>query len=599
MKVGNSHISMDCDGQGFRSIEVDGVEVVRGVQCLMRDESWGSIVLIDPSSASWKQEGPNLVAEWQINVLKGAITGTAKAWLGPTSLGFELDLVPEIPVTLNRIGFVILHPLRGVAGHKFTGQTGAGAAISGEFPNNVRPDVVATDIMALTHQVEGITVDIEFHGDLFEMEDQRNWTDASFKTYSRPLNRPRPYQVLQGASLKQSVEFRFSGKKQFAPKDTRVEVRTTATRLPSLGIACEPQWWPDLANAQEPVTLWDADFLTARILANSQEDFVWLQDLSKMAGHQTALDLEIILPNKEPIVALANIAKNLGGLAKQPRGILAVTSEYMKSYQPAGPWPSRPDPSDITSKVQKLFPKSDPGYGMLTNLTELNRCPPKANSGAYVGHEIWAITHAADDRSVIETLEALTAVFATGKHISGDRKYQIGLSSIGMRTNPYGAGPVLTNDGKKHAQALVDPRHVSAFGAAYLLAVYLIAAAGGVDRICLGGLGGPFAMPIAPNNKDVAAIWRIIWALRSAKSVRVDVFEKHVFWQIESADHQESSGVVCIALSGCPPNSIIDKMINAGAQRILPPIDFSLPAGGTDGSLMPLEILMTDRNSVV
>ena len=27
----------------------------------------------------------------------------------------------------------------------------------------------------------------DFEGDLFEMEDQRNWTDGSFKTYSTPL----------------------------------------------------------------------------------------------------------------------------------------------------------------------------------------------------------------------------------------------------------------------------------------------------------------------------------------------------------------------------------------------------------------------------
>ena len=29
-------------------------------------------------------------------------------------------------------------------------------------------------------------------GDVFEMEDQRNWTDASFKTYCTPLRQPFP-----------------------------------------------------------------------------------------------------------------------------------------------------------------------------------------------------------------------------------------------------------------------------------------------------------------------------------------------------------------------------------------------------------------------
>ena len=38
-----------------------------------------------------------------------------------------------------------------------------------------------------------------FDGDVFEMEDQRNWTDASYKTYSTPLERPFPVVVPDGA----------------------------------------------------------------------------------------------------------------------------------------------------------------------------------------------------------------------------------------------------------------------------------------------------------------------------------------------------------------------------------------------------------------
>ena len=42
------------------------------------------------------------------------------------------------------------------------------------------------------------TVSVRFEGDVFEMEDQRNWTDASFKTYSRPLALPFPYHLGAG-----------------------------------------------------------------------------------------------------------------------------------------------------------------------------------------------------------------------------------------------------------------------------------------------------------------------------------------------------------------------------------------------------------------
>src|SRR5699024_4733859 len=39
----------------------------------------------------------------------------------------------------------------------------------------------------------------------FEMEDQRNWSDASYKTYSRPLELPFPYQLRAGERVHQRV----------------------------------------------------------------------------------------------------------------------------------------------------------------------------------------------------------------------------------------------------------------------------------------------------------------------------------------------------------------------------------------------------------
>jgi hypothetical protein len=44
-----------------------------------------------------------------------------------------------------------------------------------------------------------------FSGDLFEMEDQRNWTDASFKTYSTPLSLGYPHHAGVGRRFEQRV----------------------------------------------------------------------------------------------------------------------------------------------------------------------------------------------------------------------------------------------------------------------------------------------------------------------------------------------------------------------------------------------------------
>ena len=44
----------------------------------------------------------------------------------------------------------------------------------------------------------------------FEMEDQRQWLDASFKTYFRPLSWPLPYTVEEGSRIDQQVTLEFT-----------------------------------------------------------------------------------------------------------------------------------------------------------------------------------------------------------------------------------------------------------------------------------------------------------------------------------------------------------------------------------------------------
>ena len=51
---------------------------------------------------------------------------------------------------------------------------------------------------ALSVELPVGTVTTTFEGDLFEAEDQRNWTDGSFKTYSTPLASGYPLHARPG-----------------------------------------------------------------------------------------------------------------------------------------------------------------------------------------------------------------------------------------------------------------------------------------------------------------------------------------------------------------------------------------------------------------
>ena len=54
----------------------------------------------------------------------------------------------------------------------------------------------------------GVTAYFAFEGDHFELEDQRNWTDAAFKSYSTPLSRGLTHDAVRGHALRQRVTVR-------------------------------------------------------------------------------------------------------------------------------------------------------------------------------------------------------------------------------------------------------------------------------------------------------------------------------------------------------------------------------------------------------
>src|SRR3546814_3439871 len=74
---------------------------------------------------------------------------------------------------------------------------------------------------------------------------------------------------------------------------------------------------------------------------------------------------------------------------------------------------------------------------MFSYFTELNRKRPPVGLLDFVSHATCPIVHAADDRSVIQTLEAIPHIVRSARAIVGEAPYRLGPSTIGMRQNPY------------------------------------------------------------------------------------------------------------------------------------------------------------------
>lgn len=106
-----------------------------------------------------------------------------------------------------------------------------------------------------------------------------------------------------------------------------------------------------------------------------------------------------------------------------------------------------PASEEVAAAVRQQFSGVPLGGGMLSYFTELNRKPAPKGLFDFITHSVCPIVHAADDISVMETLEAMPSIIASTRRMIGKSPYHLGPSSIACSDNPYGAA-VATNPGE-------------------------------------------------------------------------------------------------------------------------------------------------------
>ena len=243
--------SLELRDDEFADIAYDGRVVLRSARAVVRDRNWDTAgLIVDRVDAS----GIALTLHVQSTGLGADLRGIVRAEVrGPGRLRVLTDLESATEFATNRTGLVVLHPpaLAGAALHV---RHPDGAVAHSRFPERISPHQPALDIAGLSWSHDGLEVDVRFTGDVFEMEDQRNWTDASYKTYSRPLALPFPYTLAAGERVVQAIDIDVSGTPTAADPDPVARIRLEeGPPLPAIGVSASTA--PDPAPAQR----WQAD----------------------------------------------------------------------------------------------------------------------------------------------------------------------------------------------------------------------------------------------------------------------------------------------------------------------------------------------------
>jgi hypothetical protein len=504
-------LSAVLDNGQLRYIRVNDIEVLRAIAFLVRDENWGTFTP-EISNLKVKQGKTGFSVTYRARCAdaKRALTYDAEITGDVTDgLKFSATATPESDFLTNRTGFVVLHPLQGVAGKPVKVMHVNGRSEKSRFPKIINPVQPFYDIHALSHEIApGNWAICRMEGDSFEMEDHRNWTDASFKTYVRPLAEPWPYTLPAGKSFDQAVSLTFTRKLpkpkgRGGSKKIAVTLGGGAGTMPRIGVGVPAEEADNAISAADALKAAGLQQLICQIDCR-RGDATALCRRYKQLGDATGAGvvLEIILTGAEsPEAELARV----GGQAKvaglQPMAVAVSPAPDLKATLPGSAGPKVAPLADIYKAARAAFPGVRLGGGMFSYFTELNRKRPPVELLDYVTHTNAPIVHAADDISVMETLEALPYVIDSTRSFIGKKTpYWVGPSSIAARDNPYGAATAANPDNQRICLADRDPRHRGLFGAAWTLGYIAAFARGGVEAVSLAAATGPRGLLYRPTD---------------------------------------------------------------------------------------------------
>lgn len=467
-------LSAQFEGGVLRYLRLGGVEVLRQIYSAVRDHNWGTIAGV-LSNLTLNQQPDRFEITFDCThqqgevhfVWRGAISGEADGTLRYHMAGEALSTFRR-----NRVGFCVLHPMQ-CAGAACRVLHTDGAQAEARFPVEIAPHQPFFDIRAVQHEyAPDCWVEVLMEGDTFEMEDQRNWIDASFKTYCTPLALPFPVTLPAGTRIEQTITLTplTPPPSAAAPTDAPLTLRPSPTKrtLPLLGLGA--------ASHDEPLSQRQIERLKALRLNHLRVDVRfdqpdWRDRLARQAAEAASIGaaLEVALhlsdPAEEQLAAVAQVALP----AHVARWLIFCVGEKSTRER----W--------LALARQGLGADAALITGTDAFFTELNRERPPHHAADGVVYSLNPQVHAFDDASLVETLAVHATTLETARAFCGGKPIFVGPVTFKMRWNPNATAPEPpTAPDQLPRQA--DPRQMSLFGAGWAL--------GSLKYLALGGAAG-------------------------------------------------------------------------------------------------------------
>jgi len=351
-----------------------GREILRRIFVTVRDKRWQEIgpqswlaefqAASNMMSFSARHTSDDVAFEWQ---------GTLQVSNGGRHLTFGFTGRSLKDMEVCRLGLVILHPVEWMVGAEVTAEDGdlkqrfsLSKSIAPQPIVEGIPRAISQPFSSLRIRQPGLgTLELQFEGELFELEDQRNWGDSSFKTYCTPLSLGFPRSVKAGTIIEHRLHLRFDPSTESTsavatrPRTQARPIRMTFPKVgrdwPSVSYIArlgdrEPPWrhfqfHPENGddNSRELLSLLEGPSSSqVEIRIESQDDFTNLRGaLSLLASHHRRVARMLVygygtsVPLLADLERLRAILKPCPALVDVP--VLAATRGYFVEFNRDSP----------------------------------------------------------------------------------------------------------------------------------------------------------------------------------------------------------------------------------------------------------------------
>ena len=467
LRAGPLALDFSANAGDLRYVRTPSMELVRRVYFVARDCNWLNIPqhIAPPRviatragftvTARGHSRGRSVNLAWQLGII-GTSDGT---------VSFSITCRALADCTTNRAGLCVLLPLEHFAGARYELTTGLAFRKKLVLPAEVAPHQPCTDIRTMRfHLPHRQRLELAFRGDAFEIEDQRNWIDGSFKIYSRPLARGFPYTIKAGETFAQSFTIRLlappsASAGEAAPPPRRAGSAVVSVRVGKKLPHAAPALGLGLPRDFAVATPREAAALSRLSLAHVRADF---DDFGR--GFATRV--------RRAVAASAQFGAPLEvavypGEKTATRDFAAVTH----ALRNAGARVTRVlifGPQGRCAESRGAFAAAHRAFGPACaagtdfNFAELNRgraCLPAARAFTFAANPQ---VHASDEQSMAECLEGLRHTLASARRYFP--RAAVGVSRLTLRPqkNASATGPSPDDDARRF-----DPRQSSAWCAAW------------------------------------------------------------------------------------------------------------------------------------